>query len=651
MLSSPKLQLPYIASAQSQKHVTHNEAIRALDALVQLSVASRTLATPPAVPSEGERYIIGEGATDAWENREQQLAAFQDGAWAFFAPQTGWVAWVEDETSQIVFDGTDWVETNVLNPQKDNFGGVRSYLIDPFRSICATGIPDNLAGQWTVSNASSASDVVTIDGGSPVSELGSDTFLCVEDYGTAHPRIFNQVLKTDGADVTLRNPPARDGALTLHGAHNTENGQHLTALGQEAWADFIYDYDLQRAILDETLLTIANTDYLSATPWVGTTLPVEGWKPTGGLPNNMIGYRRTRNTFHGPTEIFSAESNITAEATPQAIGQGVEATILLNAANGKLTFPVGIYSPETETTGEVRLTVDGVLLDPIPIKTSFTEISRDLFSASEISIEVVITDMAGAAFGDVIIRLGTLDILNTAGKAVSRAVPKDARVSLLMDSWGDENTSTGASFTARLRARMAADNGRGDLINRSLANSTTSYHLNILDWVLENDQPDVVLCSLGINDSNTILNGGVNQGFADITPQNHPDGQTTILGGNNIASAEEYERNIAAMRAKCLAKAVQFVFVMPFCVEGTGQTQELLNLTRPLRRLTPISGDDRYFATTHELELLAGAINQRGAFPGRRIYNVTTSEFVTKTGFAPSDNWVGSDGTVTHTPV
>ena len=46
--NTPHLALPYIMAAQAQKHVTHNEALTALDALVQLSATSRMLATPPA---------------------------------------------------------------------------------------------------------------------------------------------------------------------------------------------------------------------------------------------------------------------------------------------------------------------------------------------------------------------------------------------------------------------------------------------------------------------------------------------------------------------------------------------------------------------------------------------------------------------------
>jgi hypothetical protein len=42
------LGLPYIQPAQAQKHVTHNEVLRVLDALVQLSVEDRDQTAPPA---------------------------------------------------------------------------------------------------------------------------------------------------------------------------------------------------------------------------------------------------------------------------------------------------------------------------------------------------------------------------------------------------------------------------------------------------------------------------------------------------------------------------------------------------------------------------------------------------------------------------
>lgn len=109
---SPNLLLPYIMPSQAQKHVTHNEAVRALDALVQLTVLNRTENAPPLSTPEGSRYIIGEEATGEWSGRENQLAAYQDGAWAYFMPQPGWRSWVLEESAHAVWTGTDWVSTN-----------------------------------------------------------------------------------------------------------------------------------------------------------------------------------------------------------------------------------------------------------------------------------------------------------------------------------------------------------------------------------------------------------------------------------------------------------------------------------------------------------------------------------------------------------
>ena len=82
MDDTPNLGLPYIMAAQSQKHVTHNEAIRALDAVVQLAVLDRDLATPPGSPAEGDRYIVAASPTGDWDGQAGNIAAFQDGAWA-----------------------------------------------------------------------------------------------------------------------------------------------------------------------------------------------------------------------------------------------------------------------------------------------------------------------------------------------------------------------------------------------------------------------------------------------------------------------------------------------------------------------------------------------------------------------------------------
>lgn len=108
MSDSFHLGLPFLEAAQAQKHVTVNEALRRLDALLHLSVASRTLAAPPEDAEEGARYIVDAEATGLWEGREGEVAALIDGAWMFFAPKAGWRAYDEAAGAQLLHDGAGW---------------------------------------------------------------------------------------------------------------------------------------------------------------------------------------------------------------------------------------------------------------------------------------------------------------------------------------------------------------------------------------------------------------------------------------------------------------------------------------------------------------------------------------------------------------
>jgi len=105
---SKNLNLPFIAPAQAMKHVTVNEAVRALDALVQLSVIARDVAGPPLAPVEGARFLVPSAPTGDWAGQGGNLAAWQDGAWSYFVPQPGWRVWCEAEAVLLVFNTTGW---------------------------------------------------------------------------------------------------------------------------------------------------------------------------------------------------------------------------------------------------------------------------------------------------------------------------------------------------------------------------------------------------------------------------------------------------------------------------------------------------------------------------------------------------------------
>ena len=106
--TSTRFHLPYILPSQAQKHVTHNEAIRALDALLHVSAVSREIESVPTDPQEGDTYILGAAPQDAFEGAANKLAHFVDGAWMFYTPVNGLIANIEDEAICIIWREESW---------------------------------------------------------------------------------------------------------------------------------------------------------------------------------------------------------------------------------------------------------------------------------------------------------------------------------------------------------------------------------------------------------------------------------------------------------------------------------------------------------------------------------------------------------------
>ncbi|MEE2567107.1 DUF2793 domain-containing protein [Hyphobacterium marinum] len=120
--TTANLSLDYLMPAQAQKHVTVNESLRRLDALVQMSAASRSTTAQPATPEDGAVYILPDSATgSAWDSHpDGTLAYFRDGEWEMLEPGPGWRAYVADENRMLVFDGNTWIETASLATEFHN---------------------------------------------------------------------------------------------------------------------------------------------------------------------------------------------------------------------------------------------------------------------------------------------------------------------------------------------------------------------------------------------------------------------------------------------------------------------------------------------------------------------------------------------------
>jgi hypothetical protein len=219
MTDTPNLGLPFIEGGQAQKHVTHNEALRILDAAIQIAVLDLTRTAPPSSPGEGERHVVAAGATGAWAGHGNAIATWQDGAWAFLAAKTGWCIWSVADNVMFVFDGTHWRDLRDLPVTLDNAVHV---------GINTTASSPNLLN--VKSNAALLSAINVADGGSGDARLQiskesaaktasvffSDAFSGRAEFGLIGADAFRLKVSADGsAWVEAFNVDQTTGNLTL----------------------------------------------------------------------------------------------------------------------------------------------------------------------------------------------------------------------------------------------------------------------------------------------------------------------------------------------------------------------------------------------------------------------------------------------------
>ena len=152
---STKLNLPFLSAGQAQKHVTVNETLLRLDALVQLSVISATETDQPSAPHDGDLYILPPGKSgDAWNAMTNlAVAYYRDGIWEELTARSGWRAWIADANVLAVYDGAAWTAlTQTVT--------ARNVLINGDFAIWqrgASGSSGYLADRWLASNTNSVS--------------------------------------------------------------------------------------------------------------------------------------------------------------------------------------------------------------------------------------------------------------------------------------------------------------------------------------------------------------------------------------------------------------------------------------------------------------------------------------------------------------
>lgn len=156
---STRLGLAFLAAAQAQKHVTVNESLLRLDAAVQLSAVSATVAAQPVSPTDGDIYLLPSGKSGAaWgAMADGALAYYRDGVWEELTPKRGWCCYVEDTQSLLARGASAWSKVwaadehpLVFTPGGD--GVVSIYRIDTTR----------VQNPRTATISSISSDVITL---------------------------------------------------------------------------------------------------------------------------------------------------------------------------------------------------------------------------------------------------------------------------------------------------------------------------------------------------------------------------------------------------------------------------------------------------------------------------------------------------------
>ncbi|MEC3862691.1 DUF2793 domain-containing protein [Mesobacterium sp. TK19101] len=219
--TSANLAMPYLLPSQAQKHVTHNAALDLLDAVVQLSVESRALTVPPALPGDGARYLVAAGATGDWDGQAGQVAVARGGGWAFVAPQPGWLLHDRDTGEVLVFDGSAWARPV---PDTDNLAGVGINTGSDLVNRLAVSSPatllshDGAGHQLKINKAASAETASLLyqTGWSGRAEIGlagnDDLALKVSPDGSA----WTEALRTEAASGRVIVPQGAEigGVLT-----------------------------------------------------------------------------------------------------------------------------------------------------------------------------------------------------------------------------------------------------------------------------------------------------------------------------------------------------------------------------------------------------------------------------------------------------
>ena len=213
-MSTEILDLDEVTSSLGDKFITHNTALRQIEAKL-IRVLSRTNGGPPGSIVNGDTYIV-DVASGIWAAATVgDIAHAYGGAYYFYTPAAGWRVEVVDEGYVQKFDGTDW-DDRMLHT-KDDLSSDGTLTVVSGEIVVGPGgggadpeLDDNTARAYVIKEGTNDYLVMTTTDGVETITYGNPT--------TKPTHIFENGKMASGGEAA---PDCGDGGLTLHHDSNS----------------------------------------------------------------------------------------------------------------------------------------------------------------------------------------------------------------------------------------------------------------------------------------------------------------------------------------------------------------------------------------------------------------------------------------------
>lgn len=321
--ATPLLALPYILPSQAQKHVTHNEALRMLDAVLHMRVGRIGLDTPPSEPEESERHVVGAAPTGAFAGHAGEIAVFQEGAWAFLTPRDGWTLWDAETQALYLLDDGMWIAA-VPEPETLPLLGINTTADTTNRlatAAAATLLTHAGAGHQLKINKSAAGDTASL--------LFQTDWSGRAEMGLTGNDDFSVKVSADGS--------AWKTALRMRAADGN------VGIGSEPMASALLEARLDQAAPAITRIAVNNPNATG----------LSAFSLYGG-PGNVERGRMQYN--HGLPNVFFT----TIGSIPFYIGTNDTVRVVITA-NGSVNMTSGVVAPVASAKLQVDSTAQGFL--------------------------------------------------------------------------------------------------------------------------------------------------------------------------------------------------------------------------------------------------------------------------------------------------